>query len=108
MHDRTTLDAVVDLAWRLAEEQLAPHAALADINEPRVEDGRVVLIPETGQALRTLREAGFFSTTVPEELGGMQLPFVIGQACAALFKGANLSTTAYLLLTRAASSARCV
>jgi len=104
MHDRVAFDAVLDLAFRLAEEQLQPHAALADANEPHVVDGRVVQIAQTGQALEALRDAGFFAATVDEDLGGMQLPFVVGQACAALFKGANVSTTGYLLLTRAAAN----
>ena len=104
MHDRLGMDAVIDLAFRLADERLHPHAALADSNEPRVVDGKVVQIAETGEGLDALREAGFFAATVDEELGGMQLPFVIGQACAALFKGANVSTTGYLLLTRAAAN----
>ncbi|MGY8997430.1 MAG: acyl-CoA dehydrogenase family protein, partial [Alphaproteobacteria bacterium] len=104
MHDRMSFDAVIDLAFRLADEQLQPHAAKADVEEPHVVDGKVVQIPETGAALEQLRDAGFFSSTVAEDLGGMQLPFTIGQACAALFKGANVSTTGYLLLTRAAAN----
>ncbi|MDA1070201.1 MAG: acyl-CoA dehydrogenase [Proteobacteria bacterium] len=104
MHDRVAFDAAIDLAFRLAEERLQPHASLADADEPHVVDGRVVQIAETGAALEALREAGFFAATVDEEQGGMQLPFVIGQACAAFFKGANVSTTGYLLLTRAAAN----
>ncbi len=104
MHDRVSFDAVIDLAFRLADEQLQPHAAKSDVEEPHVVDGKVVQIPETGAALVQLRDAGFFASTVSEDLGGMQLPFTIGQACAALFKGANVSTTGYLLLTRAAAN----
>jgi alkylation response protein AidB-like acyl-CoA dehydrogenase len=104
MHDRVSFDAVIDLAFRLADEQLQPHAAKADVDEPHVVNEKVVQIPETGAALEQLRHAGFFASTVNEELGGMQLPFTIGQACAALFKGANVSTTGYLLLTRAAAN----
>ena len=104
MHDRVSFDAVIDLAFRLADEHLQPHAARADVEEPFVADGKVVQIPETSAALEQLREAGFFAATFDEELGGMQLPFTVGQACAALFKGANVSTTGYLLLTRAAAN----
>ncbi len=67
-------------------------------------EGKVRQIPETKVALDALREAGFFAATVDEDLGGMQLPFTVGQACAALFKGASVSTTGYLLLTRAAAN----
>jgi len=104
MHDRVSFDAVLDLAFRLSDEQLQPHAAKADAEEPHVADGKVSQIPETAAALEQLREAGFFAATVDEELGGMQLPFTIGQACMALFKGANVSTTGYMLLTRAAAN----
>lgn len=104
MHDRVSIDAAIDLAWALAQDHLEPHAAKADIEEPRIEDGRVVLIPETGAALAHLREAGFFVASVDEKLGGMQLPFAVSLACLGLFKGANISTTAYMLLTRAAAN----
>ena len=61
MHDRVTFDAVLDVAFRLADEHLAPHTAGADSAEPRLEDGRVIQIPGTAAALECLREAGLFT-----------------------------------------------
>jgi len=104
LHDRVSFDAALDLAFRLADEQLQPHAAKADVEEPHVVDGEVVQIPETTAGLEQLRDAGFFAATVDFDHGGIQLPFTIGQACMALFKGANVSTTGYMLLTRAAAN----
>jgi butyryl-CoA dehydrogenase len=44
-------------------------------------------------------EAGLRGVTFDEDLGGLQLPVVVGQACQALFSSANISTTAYPFLT---------
>ena len=98
-HSRETLDAVLDTAMQIAEEKFAPHNRKADENEPRFVDGRVQMIPEVGEALRTFVDAGFLSASFDAELGGMQLPVTVAQAAFALFNGANVSTAAYPFLT---------
>ncbi|MDG2481038.1 MAG: acyl-CoA dehydrogenase family protein, partial [Alphaproteobacteria bacterium] len=57
LHDRVSFDAALDLAFRLADEQLEPHAARADVEEPHVVDGKVVQISETTAGLAQLRDA---------------------------------------------------
>ncbi len=103
-HDRTSLGAVLDLAQKLAEEELWPHAAALDRNEPRVEDGKVRIEPAVGDALAKLREAGFFAAHLDHDQGGLQLPHLVLQACHGLMKGANVSTAGYLMLTKAAAN----
>ncbi|MBL8534815.1 MAG: acyl-CoA dehydrogenase [Betaproteobacteria bacterium] len=98
-HSRETLDAVLDTAMQIAEEKFAPHNRKADENEPRFVDGRVQMIPEVGEALRTFVDAGFLSASFDAGLGGMQLPVTVAQAAFALFNGANVSTAAYPFLT---------
>jgi len=98
-HSRETFDAVIETAHRIATEQFAPHARAADENEPRFEDGRVVMIPEVKLALEAFREAGFISASFDAELGGMQLPVTVAQAAFAIFNGANIATAAYPFLT---------
>ena len=46
-HDRQVFDAVIDSAYRIAEERFAPFAAACDVDEPRAVDDRVWMIPET-------------------------------------------------------------
>ena len=103
-HDSTSLNAVLDLAQDISENHLWPHAALSDTREPQLVEGDVRILPEAKAALNVLREAGFFSAHAPFDQGGMQLPVVINHACNGMMKGANVSTHAYMSLTRAAGN----
>jgi butyryl-CoA dehydrogenase len=100
-HSRETFDAVIDLARDIATEHFAPHNRTADENEPRMVDGKVVLIPEVAQALKVFGEAGLMAGEFDERFGGMQLPHTVGQAVFAWFKAANVGTSAYPFLTMA-------
>jgi alkylation response protein AidB-like acyl-CoA dehydrogenase len=98
-HSRETFDAVLDLAEQIATEHFAPHNRKADENEPRMVDGKAVLVPEVERALDVFVEAGLMAGEFDEEYGGMQLPHVVGQAVFAWFKAANVATSAYPFLT---------
>ena len=98
-HSRETFDAALETAARIAEEKFAPHNRKADLNEPRFNGGKVEMIPEVGEALEAFRKAGFMSASQDFELGGMQLPWTVAQACFAWFNAANVSTAAYPFLT---------
>lgn len=100
-HSRETFDAVLDLAEQIATEQFAPHNRKADENEPRMVDGKVVLIPEVAEALRVFNEAGLMAGEFDAAYGGMQLPHTVGQAVFAWFKAANVGTSSYPFLTMA-------
>jgi alkylation response protein AidB-like acyl-CoA dehydrogenase len=103
-HSRETFDAAIELAHQIALEKFLPHNRASDLQEPRMVDGRVELIPEIGAALEAFNEAGFMAVLADHEDGGMQLPFVIASACDALFAAANVGTVAYPLLARAAAN----
>src|SRR6185437_12258965 len=98
-HSRETFDAVLDLAEEIATEHFAPHNRKADVNEPRMVDGKVVLIPEVAAALEVFTEAGLMAGEFDEAYGGMQLPHTVGQAVFAWFKAANVGTSSYPFLT---------
>jgi alkylation response protein AidB-like acyl-CoA dehydrogenase len=100
-HSRETFDAVLDLAARIATEHFAPHNRTADEHEPRMVDGRVEMVPEVAKALRVFTDAGLMAGTFDEDLGGLQLPHVVGQAVMAWFNAANVGTAAYPFLTMA-------
>ena len=99
-----TFDAVLEAAAKLADEQFAPHAALADRNEPRIENGRVVLPAELTKAMRALADGGFLATSFSEEHGGLGLPFTLSQACGSLFAAANVGFHSYAMLTQGAAN----
>jgi len=98
-HSRETFDAVLDLSEQIATRHFAPHNKRGDAEEPRVQDGRVVLVPEVAEALRVFGESGLLAGTLDAEVGGMQLPAVVAGACFPWFQAANAGTASYPFLT---------
>jgi len=103
-HDRGSFAQVIDTARRMAEEKFRPHAAKSDSSEPRIENGRVVLIPEIAEALSAFAGAGFLAAHHDAAIGGLQLPWTVQQAAFAHFKAANTPSIAYAFLTIAAAN----
>lgn len=103
-HDKTTFDALLDTAHRIATDLYAPHAAKLDQHEPQLVDGQVTLIPEVKRATDAFIEAGLLAASFDEDLGGLQLPYSISQAVMAMFYAANTASAAYPLLTMAAAN----
>ncbi|HWK16988.1 MAG TPA: acyl-CoA dehydrogenase [Solirubrobacteraceae bacterium] len=98
-------DDVLELAEQLASDKFAPHNRSADAAEPSIgADGRVVLVPEVKPAVQAFAEAGLLGTTMPESVGGMGLPHVIGSAAFAWFQAANVGTSGYPFLTVGAAN----
>ncbi|WP_150299149.1 acyl-CoA dehydrogenase [Pseudomonas profundi] len=103
-HSRDTFEAAIELALKVGAETFAPHNHLCDADEPRFENGKVVIRPEVSEALAVLRETGLMAASQDYERGGMQLPAAVAQICIGLIKGANVSTQAYAGLTIAAGN----
>ncbi|MGB2818590.1 MAG: acyl-CoA dehydrogenase [Burkholderiaceae bacterium] len=98
-HSRETFDAALDIAEQIATDLFAPHNRKSDLNEPTFDGQRVHLIPEIKQALDAFSEAGLMAAEHDEALGGMQLPVVVAKALFAYFKGSNVATAGYAMLT---------
>ncbi len=98
-HSRESFDDVLDLAEQIATEHFAPHNRLSDAREPVFDGEKVHLIPEIGKALAVFRQAGLLAGTLDAELGGLQLPAVVGQAVFGWFQAANVGTSSYPFLT---------
>ncbi|SDP71690.1 acyl-CoA dehydrogenase [Desulforhopalus singaporensis] len=103
-HSQETFDAIIEVAEQIAREYFYPHNAESDKNEPVIVDGRVKIIPEVKEAIQVFAEAGFFAGHHSEELGGIQLPWVVNQACLSIFQAANIATSGYPFLTIAAAN----
>ena len=98
-HSREVYDDVLSLAYNVADKHFANHTREADLNEPHVMDGKVKLVPGVQAAMKAFRDAGFFSAHHDEELGGLQLPWVVMQAVQAHFQAANMGSSSYPFLT---------
>lgn len=70
-HSRETFDAAIELAHKVALEKFLPHNRKSDLNEPRMVDGKVVLIPEIEEGLKAFNEAGFMAVLADYGQGGM-------------------------------------
>jgi alkylation response protein AidB-like acyl-CoA dehydrogenase len=103
-HSRETFAAALDSAYDIAAERFAPHYQDGDAHEPRVVDGKVVLIPQVGEAVRAFADAGFIAAAQDQARGGMQLPFSVAMACWGVFKSANIATETYASLTIGAAN----
>jgi butyryl-CoA dehydrogenase len=103
-HSRDTFTAAIELAHGIAEEKFAPHNRKADLNEPHLVDGRVVLVPEVREALTAYTGAGFMAADLDYDAGGMQLPYTVALVCDSLFQAANAGTTAYTMLSKGAAN----
>lgn len=103
-HSRDTFGAALDLAHQIALEKFLPHNRKSDLHEPHMVDGKVELIPEIGEAVQAYNDAGFAAALADYDAGGMQLPFVIAQACDSMFSAANPGTIAYPALARGVSN----
>jgi alkylation response protein AidB-like acyl-CoA dehydrogenase len=100
-HSRETFDAALDTAEQIATDLFATHNRKSDLNEPTFDGERVKLIPEIRQALDAFSGAGLIAAEHDEGMGGMQLPVVVAKACFAYFKGSNVATASYAMLTTA-------
>jgi alkylation response protein AidB-like acyl-CoA dehydrogenase len=98
-HSRETFEATLDTAEKIATDLFATHARKGDLNEPHFDGERVHLIPETKPALDAFVDAGLMAAEQDEDLGGMQLPLAVTKAAFAYFKGANVATAGYAMLT---------
>ncbi|AXO86798.1 acyl-CoA dehydrogenase [Pseudomonas sp. K1(2024)] len=103
-HNRETFDAALGTARSLAEKYFAPHNRKGDEHEPRYVDGRAELIAEVKPAVQAFLDAGLLNANRDFDVGGMQLPSLVSQACFAHFQAANAGTTAYPFLTMGAAN----
>lgn len=97
--DRDTGTALLDLSEKLADRAFAPYHRLADLQEPELADGEVCVLPQARDALAQYQEMGLFGASFDPEYGGMGLNQVMSSASFALFAAANLSFSAYAMLT---------
>jgi butyryl-CoA dehydrogenase len=99
-HSRSTFVAVLEACERLARERFAPANRTADIDEPRLVDGRVVLPEATAAALAAYAESGMPAAAHDAEWGGMQLPCVVEMAAQSFFFKASVAIAGYAMLTQ--------
>ncbi|WP_226576627.1 acyl-CoA dehydrogenase [Acuticoccus sediminis] len=97
---REDWDAVLDLAERLAGNDFLPCNKIADRDEPSLtQDGEVRVQPDLREAMRTWLASGLQLAAVDAGHGGMQLPTVVASVALAKVMAANVSGSAFMMLT---------
>lgn len=103
-YDRDAVNAMLDVSEQIAEKYYLPIAGKLDANEPQYVDGKVQIMPEVAEAISAFAEAGMFGAGFDEDVGGLQLPWVVTTAVNGLFMAANLAVANYAFLTVAAAN----
>ncbi len=98
-HSRETIDAMLDLATRIATDKYLPHYKQADRQEPALDDDGVHVLPAVREAVRATAEAGLFAAGFSAADGGMDLPSTVFWAAMGILQAANVSTSGFLMLT---------
>ena len=99
-----TMDAFLETARAIAEDHYLPHYQAGDQQEPTFDGEKVQLLPAVADAWRAFAEAGFLSAHHDPAHGGMNMPQTLSNACMSFFHGANVSFSAYSLLTIGAAN----
>ena len=91
--------AVLDLADRISREAFAPAWRASDQVEPQLVDGKVVVEPGTRKAVRAWLDAGLHLAGVPEDEGGMSLPFTVVAGTMAMSMAAHIAASSFPMLS---------
>jgi alkylation response protein AidB-like acyl-CoA dehydrogenase len=99
-HAFDTVEAMLDVAERLATDLLAPSLRSGDTNEPFLDDAQNVQIDaKVREAVNGLVESGLFGAVFAEDQGGLQLPFLVYVAAMGILHSASSAATFYMMLT---------
>jgi butyryl-CoA dehydrogenase len=77
-HSREIFDMVFETALKLGRDLFKPSFREMDKNQPEFIDGCVKVHPKVREIMRICGEGGWISATAPMELGGQQLPSLVG------------------------------
>ncbi len=103
-HDRPTIETVIDTAYDIAAERLAPYAQVMDVDERHLVDGRVLLPNCARTAVDSDAAAGFIAMPFERGQGGLGMPVLLAQVCGAVFASANVAFQSYVMLTQGVSN----
>ncbi|MFC1531877.1 acyl-CoA dehydrogenase [Thermodesulfobacteriota bacterium] len=102
-YDRKMLDMVIKSAMELAEGVLWPNFQEMDKNPPELVGDQVKVHPSVKTYMRECGKGGWIASTIPEDMGGQQLPHLIGGSCRFVFAAANFSSSIFTGLTTGAA-----
>ena len=102
--DEEAIDFSLDAAKQLADQYLYPVYREMDKNKAYYADGEVHVLPEVGEGMRAMGEAGWLSANWDFEHNGQQMPLTLHNAGGLIFQAANGNLAAYGFLTTGAAN----
>ena len=97
--------AILAEAGKLASDVLAPLNAVGDAEGCRLENGVVYTPTGFKDAFEQVKAGGWNGLDLPEDIGGQNLPYVVGTAVGEIFVAANMAFNMYQGLTHGAITA---
>ncbi|MEL7159919.1 MAG: acyl-CoA dehydrogenase [Bacteroidota bacterium] len=102
--DAEATEMTLDAAKQLADQYLFPYYREMDKNKAYYKDGEVHVLPEVGESMRMMGEAGWLNAAWPYDQNGQQMPTVILNSAGLIFQAANGNMAAYSFLTTGAAN----
>lgn len=101
-HDKQSFDLLLGATKDHADKVYYPAFKEMDEDPARYEDGKIIVHPVVGEAMKIAGENGMIGATFDYDDGGMQLPHVVYCAASHIAECANNSLTGYAGLTSGA------
>ena len=103
-HSREVFDMIMETAMRMGKDLFKPLFTEMDRQAPEYVKGEVKVHPKVRDIMRECGAGGWIASTFPYDVGGQQLPFIIGVMLpTAIFGAANYSAAVYHDLTHGAA-----
>ena len=102
-YSKEVYDLVLEQAWKLAENEMAPTNRKGDQEGCIWEDGKVSVPECYHRPFQMYRDGGWLSISEDVEVGGQGFPVVVGLAAIEAFGAANLSLFLFPGLTHGAA-----
>ena len=102
-HSREAFDMILETALKLGRDLFKPTLREMDKNQPEFVDGQVKVHPKVKEIMQICGAGGWISATAPAELGGQQLPVILGFVPMFIFSAANYAGSVYPYLTAGAA-----
>ena len=102
-HNKKVFDMTLDAAMKLSKDLLNPIFEEMDHQAPTLENGQVKVHPMVRSIMQRFGEGGWIAAKYEEAYDGVQLPYLIADACGFIFSAANYSANVFPGLTAKAA-----
>jgi len=102
-HSTEVFDMILQTAMKMGKDLFKPTFSDMDKNQPEYVNGQVKVHPSVRNLMRECGAGGWISATSPAEVGGQQLPIMVGFLPSCIFQAANYSASAFPALTSVAT-----